>query len=734
MAGHGWRTTLAAGRPLPELAFVFVLLSVPTGLGVTSPVAGVGSGTHLSSDTGRAAPVNLSIQAASTWGWADNGTELSAVWSSPDDSCTLTPGWFRWSVAPGLVSGWLSDANRSVVNFTSTTGTTGNASVTVQGSVSVSCANGTWARVASASLPLLEIAPLTLGPLSLGPAPAPAQSTTYLNGSLDGGLPPYRLSVAWGNDTSSERTLTEPGPFSLPHTFPSGKFAPVVTVTDATGANQTAEVPEWLNVGLVPTGTIRASLPVAEVGQPVQFQPIVSGLLPNSFELFSGCGANTTSVNGTAAPIVCDPTRAGDLDLRLEACSSPVLPMASDVLEEPVRPALSASLVPDLADGEVGSSFPIDLGIAGGVPPFSVEWMANGLSQPSPPLIPNDGSITLSLDPAVAGFDPIQLTVVDADGARASLTNVSVHAERPLDLTATATVTNGSAPAGLTVQLALVGGVAPVAWAATTDFPYASGAPPNGWTGTPDDVAWSADSWVEGEGSLSVEVLDAANAEFAVSMVVHLVPPLTAQLSLWPMDRASQAGLNATVAISGGVPPFTVWLNSSVGAAWNGTLLLDGAWPIQLLLPNTTPVSATLVVLDAGGTRAVSGGQVSFPLPPPPVTPVPAPDPSSGGVAPWLAGGGLVGVLGALGGVVFWRRRRRQAPTPPMPSPERVLEEILAPSDGAERLTVELLAEEAGVPLSTVRSTLTRLIAEGQVRSEITSEGEEVLAWAHLPT
>jgi len=60
----------------------------------------------------------------------------------------------------------------------------------------------------------------------------------------------------------------------------------------------------------------------------------------------------------------------------------------------------------------------------------------------------------------------------------------------------------------------------------------------------------------------------------------------------------------------------------------------------------------------------------------------------------------------------------------------KVLEGILTPADGAERVTVELLAEEAGVPLDTVRSTLTHLIAAGRVRSEVSPEGMEVLAWS----
>jgi len=67
--------------------------------------------------------------------------------------------------------------------------------------------------------------------------------------------------------------------------------------------------------------------------------------------------------------------------------------------------------------------------------------------------------------------------------------------------------------------------------------------------------------------------------------------------------------------------------------------------------------------------------------------------------------------------------------TPP-PDPAAVLERLLRPADGADRLTIELLAEEEGIPLETVQETLDRLIREGVVRSESEPDGGEVLAWS----
>jgi len=59
-----------------------------------------------------------------------------------------------------------------------------------------------------------------------------------------------------------------------------------------------------------------------------------------------------------------------------------------------------------------------------------------------------------------------------------------------------------------------------------------------------------------------------------------------------------------------------------------------------------------------------------------------------------------------------------------------VLRRILEPADGADRSTVELLAEEAGIPLAEVRATIDRLVESGAIRSETSTEGEEVLAWS----
>jgi DNA-binding IscR family transcriptional regulator len=77
------------------------------------------------------------------------------------------------------------------------------------------------------------------------------------------------------------------------------------------------------------------------------------------------------------------------------------------------------------------------------------------------------------------------------------------------------------------------------------------------------------------------------------------------------------------------------------------------------------------------------------------------------------------------------RRRAREARREvPGPDPVATLKRIIEPAEGAERFTVELLAEEAGVPLAVVRSTIDRLVSEGTVCSESGADGEEVLSWS----
>jgi hypothetical protein len=89
---------------------------------------------------------------------------------------------------------------------------------------------------------------------------------------------------------------------------------------------------------------------------------------------------------------------------------------------------------------------------------------------------------------------------------------------------------------------------------------------------------------------------------------------------------------------------------------------------------------------------------------------------------------GLAAVVAFL-----WRKRVRNRPEArDGPDPVAILRRIIEPADGADRTTVELMAEENGIPLATVRSTLDRLIAEGTVRAETGPDGEEVVAWSAL--
>jgi hypothetical protein len=92
-----------------------------------------------------------------------------------------------------------------------------------------------------------------------------------------------------------------------------------------------------------------------------------------------------------------------------------------------------------------------------------------------------------------------------------------------------------------------------------------------------------------------------------------------------------------------------------------------------------------------------------------------------------VVGAVLAAVLAAF--LVARVLRRTRSPDPPPPDPVEVLEGLIRPADGADRLTIEMLAEEEGVPLEMVRTTIDRLIREGRIRSESEPGGGEVLAW-----
>jgi len=199
------------------------------------------------------------------------------------------------------------------------------------------------------------------------------------------------------------------------------------------------------------------------------------------------------------------------------------------------------------------------------------------------------------------------------------------------------------------------------------------------------------------------------------------VPAVTQPLSV-ALDATpdGSGGFALTLTVAGGLPPYRYAWTGTDGTAGNGTAGGAGEVVVSVATVRGAPVTFSVDVVDASGTTASASSTVS------PAGGAAAP---SFPVGPIAAGGALA--LGGAAAVLWFRRTRRPSAAPAPVDPVSLLRELLEPCEGADRSAIELLAEEQGVPLELVRSTVERLKAEGRVIAERGPDGEELLTWSN---
>jgi hypothetical protein len=265
-----------------------------------------------------------------------------------------------------------------------------------------------------------------------------------------------------------------------------------------------------------------------------------------------------------------------------------------------------------------------------------------------------------------------------------------------------------------------------------------AGAPPFLWVVVPASVpsnetgvagilgsvgwfSWSGTYEVEGWTSLTVTVVDAAGGILPATLDLEEVPPLAGNLSLPPGNATEPGTFGLDLSLAGGLAPFDVTVNGSDEESWNRTVSLDGNATWAFLAPADNSLDLRVSAVDALGTELDWNVTVR-------VSAGPGESPASTSTLS-EDGGGVLLVLGLLAtGLYLYRRRGRSTPAVPS-DPVAVLRGIIEPADGADRATVELLAEEAGIPLEVVRSTIDRLIVEGTIRTDAGVDDPEVISW-----
>ncbi len=663
----------------------------------------------------------------SSWEMEDGGNaSFTAAWVDLPPGCLLTPGWYRWAEEPEAVDGSLADANTSEAVLLAPTVGAGTAVLEVRAAATLRCGGNLTAEVGNATVNVTIAAPVEVEELRVEPDPLDPGESASLLGSVAGGTAPYRLQVSWGDGNLTEAQVSGPGTFAVPYRYAqSGTFDPVVLATDADGRTGASAPVEAVHVGEGFLSAIAASTNETEFGVPVTFT--VSTLHdPANFSSTFWCddASATAAENASDLLFTCTFERAGTFQVGFEAYGAlPPSPVTSSTYNERVVPPPVLGFPVVAPAGEVDSPADVVANVSGGVPPFSVRWSLVGTATAGNLTLAGDGSFDVPVTPGSAGRMTLSVQLADAFGQVAT-------AEEPLAVAPALVVgadAVGTVAVGailLNVSGSAIEGIAPYGWAVVPAAAPANGTNLSGTLTAPGAFAWNASYLTEGPLAVTVVVVDADGAFAEENLSVRPVAPLevrAAAASTGPGD------VNLTFTVVGGVAPYLYRWQGCTGAVWNGSDPAAGSFALTEPITTVGLCAFDLAVIDAFGlgVNASAAANLTAPSAPVPPTGSSAGAKEVGAAALLTVGAGVAVVIGLR------RRRPRAVPTPP--DPVAVLREVIEASDGVDRGLVEMLAQERGVPLETVRSTLERLKADGSVRSGRGSDGEEVLAWSPPP-
>ena|GEM_PF-888718 len=703
-----------------------------------SPLSPNGSGAALTVD-----PPSYGLRTGSN-------LTLQAVWSVGSPLCRVTPLWFRWSVGPGNATGLLNATAGPSATFTADSFDSGTVTVAVRSGAVLACDASVTVLEQTSESNVSIVVPLSLSGIELGPNPLFPGALAILEGNVTGGEPPYTLDVIWDDGVHSSVTLPAPGSFSVGHRFSAGEFVPSVVASDTDGSLVNASVTEVLSVGNGLEVAIAPASYVAEVGVPAEFTGIAEGEPTGAVTLFDCSNATIGSVYGSATvpngtAFSCTFTAPGTDEVLFGAYPpQPGGPTASTVLYEHVVPPPQLSTEPVDPVGEVGGTALLEVQLVGGALPVSLTWNFSGNGSGGTENVDSDGGGVLTLPLAVAGEYGIGIRATDALGGIGTNNSAGVRVDPPLAANASGARSFTSYGAIAEVTGDVLSGCPPFSWWVVPELTPSNGSVGNGTLSNVGDFAWSGSYGREGNLSIVTGAADGCGATWQATLTVPLVPSLSAEVTATQGPASPNETLAVNLSVQGGIPPFLLDLNASDNESWNRTVPSDGAYyclfpthgngSVELAVSMTDPLGGSVrtdltVVLTRPPDPIVPP-----PTPPPPPSVVPGPTDNSTGL-PTIDPSWFLVVFVSVSGagimVLLWRRRARGTRREVLgPDPVSTLKHIIEPAEGAERFTVELLAEEAGVSLSVVRSTIDRLVSDGTVRSESGADGEEVLSWS----
>jgi hypothetical protein len=696
-----------------------------------------------------ASGLGLVVDPPSWWLTAGNRTQVAATWTGIPPGCVADPLWFRWTIATGFAEGTLGSTEGPSVNFTAGFTESGIAEVEARSTVLVTCGTSEEATYDTAGSAITVVAPLRIENVSLSPDLVTTGSSSNLSGLLVGGQPPYQVRIDWDDGNVSLDNVSDPGPFSFAHRFANGSFYPSILAFDATGLVANGSVDGPLSASTSLAVALVTLTVAAEVGVPVQFSGEILNP-PAEYGSVTQC-TDAPSNRPTESPVnvstenfTCTFAAPGSAEVDFEVV--PIdddLPVEEARWWEPVAPSLTLNVSPPAVMGEVGLPTVFTVRLSGGVPPFLLTWRLAGNSTLAEALAYADGSILVPVWPSEPGTYALTVTVRDALGVLVADGTAALPVDPPLNVSATADRILDSNGAVVRVAGTVSQGTVPFLWWVLPGVTPTAESAPNGTLPSVASFSWNGTLAREGNSTVSIVVVDGDGAVGWETIAVPLVPELVANAQALASSNATRPAFLLNLSVGGGLPPFTLGINSSAGEVWNRSLSADGAYSFTFPTNGSGSVSLELTLRDLLGaewTEALVVELRSSTPPPngssPPRPPTQPPANATSVVLPSTGPSDLIDLMVVVGAcaaafVLLWRRWHRPTRAPaPAADPVQVLRRILEPADGAERSTVELMAEEAGVPLEAVRSTIDRLVSEGSIRSESGPDGEEVLAWS----
>ncbi|HYK94006.1 MAG TPA: hypothetical protein VEY07_08215 [Thermoplasmata archaeon] len=389
-----------------------------------------------------------------------------------------------------------------------------------------------------------------------------------------------------------------------------------------------------------------------------------------------------------------------------------------------VAPPLRATLGVSPASLDAGGVVPVDVQVAGGVPPFQLQWsLVDGVASGSA-TFGSSGSWVVPVPVNTSGTTWIRAEVSDAVGG-------SVFAAEPFPAVfATPEVVGNVAPdpaevgQPVTVRGEVIGGAPPVQWTVDALGPVANGSASQGILDASDRFGWTGVATGPGNLSFAIRSTDASGANTSLLLAVPVIAGVHAVVSVNGTPR-NGTPIELVASIWGGEPPYQYLLTTTDGQQASGALGNAGFVNSTVLISAAGPFGVTLTVHDALGFATQSLALVRVPGGSDGGAVRAGPPPDDLATLAIVAGLASAATLAA---VFLWHRRRRAAGADPAhpPSEGDVLARLLAPHGTLDRSTLESMADEEGIHPDRLDVLIETAVRAGRARVTDDPGGEQI--------